>query len=70
MLDDLRDTDFSDLGNATPAVKSFLLGFLLVALLAAGYYLMIKDKWNQLERAEQQEQALRRSRCSHHQPHQ
>jgi type IV pilus assembly protein PilO len=59
MLDDLRDTDFSDLGNATPAVKTFLLGFLLVALLAAGYFLMIKDKWAQLERAEQQELALR-----------
>ncbi len=59
MLNDLRDTDFSDLGNATPAVKTFLLAALLIALLAAGYFLMIKDKWEQLERAEQQELALR-----------
>ena len=59
MLNDLRDTDFSDLGNATPAVKTFLLVVLLGALLAAGYYLMIKDKWEQLDRAEQQELTLR-----------
>lgn len=59
MLNDLRDTDFSDLGNATPAVKTFLLAVLLIALLAAGYFLMIKDKWEQLQRAEQQELALR-----------
>lgn len=59
MLNDLRDTDFSDLGNATPAVKMFLLGLLLVALLVAGYYLMIKDKYEQLERSEKEELALR-----------
>lgn len=59
MLNDLRDTDFSDLGNATPAVKTFLLAVLLIALLAAGYFLMIKDKWDQLERAQQQELTLR-----------
>jgi type IV pilus assembly protein PilO len=59
MLNDLRDTDFSDLGNATPAVKMFLLGLLLVALLVAGYFLMIKDKYDQLQRAEQQELTLR-----------
>ena len=59
MLNDLRDTDFSDLGNATPAVKTFLLSVLLIALLVAGYFLMIKDKWEQLERAQQQELTLR-----------
>lgn len=59
MLNDLRDTDFSDLGNATPAVKAFLLGLLVVALLVAGYFLMIKDKYEQLERAKQTELTLR-----------
>jgi len=59
MINDLRDTDFSDLGNATPAVKGFLLGLLLVAILAVGWYLMIKDKSDQLERVQQQELALR-----------
>ena len=32
----------------------------LLALLAAGYFLMIKDKWDQLERAEQQAERDRR----------
>lgn len=59
MLNELRDTDFSDLGSATPAVKYFLLGLLLVALLVAGYFLMIKAKYEQLERAEAQEMVLR-----------
>jgi len=59
MLNDLRDTDFSDLGNATPAVKMFLLGLLLVALLVAGYFLMIKSKYEELQRSEQQELTLR-----------
>ncbi len=59
MLNELRDTDFSDLGSATPAVKYFLLGLLLVALLVAGYFLMIKAKYEQLESAEAQEMVLR-----------
>ncbi len=59
MINDLRDTDFSDLGNATPAVKMFLLGLLLVALLVAGYFLMIKNKYEELQRSEQQELTLR-----------
>ena len=59
MLNELRDTDFSDLGNASNAVKGVLLGLLLVALLVAGYFLMIKDKTEQLERAQQEELALR-----------
>lgn len=59
MLNELRDTDFSDLGSATPAVKAVLLGLLLVALLIAGYFLMIKAKYEQLERAKQTELTLR-----------
>lgn len=59
MLNELRDTDFSDLGNASSGVKTFLLGLLLVALLAAGYFLMIKSKYEELERTERQELALR-----------
>jgi type IV pilus assembly protein PilO len=59
MLNELRDTDFSDLGNATPTVKAVLLGLLIVALLVAGWFLMVKDKREQLERAKQEEVALR-----------
>ena len=59
MLNELRDTDFSDLGSASSTVKGVLLGALLIAICAVGYYFVIKDKQAQLERAQQQEVALR-----------
>ncbi len=59
MLDDLRNTDFSDIGSATPAVRAFLLVLILVVLLVAGYFLLVKEKTETLERVQQQEFALR-----------
>ncbi|NRB71603.1 MAG: type 4a pilus biogenesis protein PilO [Xanthomonadales bacterium] len=59
MLNDLRDADFSDLGSATTAVKATLLSLLLVALCAAGYFLLIKNKKEQLERTQAEELVLR-----------
>lgn len=59
MLDDLRNTDFSDIGSATPAVRAFLLLMIIVVILAAGYFLMIKDKQRTLERVQQEESVLR-----------
>jgi len=59
MLDDLRNTDFSDLGSAASSVRYLLLSVLLVLLLVAGYFLLIKDKWVTLERVQQEEFALR-----------
>ncbi|KAA9131268.1 type 4a pilus biogenesis protein PilO [Marinihelvus fidelis] len=59
MLEDLRNTDFSDIGSATPAVRAFLLVLILVVLLVAGYFLLVKEKTEVLERVEQQEFALR-----------
>jgi type IV pilus assembly protein PilO len=59
MLDDLRSTDFNNLGSAPSSVRYFLLGVLLVLLMVAGYFLLIKDKWVALERSQQQEFALR-----------
>jgi len=59
MLDDLRNVDFSDLGSASTSVRYFLLSLLLLLLLVAGYFLIIKDKWTQLERVRDQEFALR-----------
>ena len=59
MLDDLRNTDFSDLGSAASSVRYLLLSVLLVLLLIAGYFLLIKDKWVTLERVQQEEFALR-----------
>lgn len=59
MLDDLRNTDFSDLGSAASSVRYLLLSVLLILLLVAGYFLLIKDKWVTLERVQQEEFALR-----------
>lgn len=59
MLDDLRNLDFQDMGSAPASVRYFLLTILLILLVVAGYFLVIKDKWAQLERVEQEEFALR-----------
>lgn len=59
MLDDLRNTDFSDIGSATPGVRAFLLVLILIVLLVGGYFLMVKDKTRTLERVQQQEFTLR-----------
>lgn len=59
MFNDLRNVDYSDLGSAPVSVRYFLLSVLLILLVVAGYFLMIKDKWVELERYEQEEFALR-----------
>jgi type IV pilus assembly protein PilO len=59
MLDDLRDTDFSDIGSAPKSVRYFILALILVVIGVAGYFLLVKDKYEQLERVEQEEFALR-----------
>ena len=58
ILDDLRDADFSDLGNAPASVRYILLSVALILILTAGYFLFIEDKKNELERSRQQELAL------------
>lgn len=59
MWQDFQNIDFSDLGSAPQNVRYTLLGLLLVVLLVAGYFLLISDKWDELELAKQQEFALR-----------
>lgn len=59
ILDDLRDADFLDLGNAPGSVRYLLLGTVAVLLLVAGYYLLINDKKDELTREGQQELTLR-----------
>ena len=44
MLNELRDLDFNDIGSAPASVRYVILGFLLVIILAIGYFLLIKDK--------------------------
>ena len=58
ILDDFRNADFSDLGNAPGIVRYVLLSVILILIFVAGYYLFIEDKKNELERAQQQELTL------------
>lgn len=59
MLQDFQNVDFSDLGSAPRVVRTTLLGVLLILIIAAGYYLMINAKWDELKRVQQEEFALR-----------
>lgn len=58
ILDDLRNTDYSDLGSASASVRYLLLGVLLVVILVAGYFLLLDDKKIELEQEQQHELAL------------
>jgi len=59
MLNELRDLDFNDIGSAPASVRYIILGFLLVIILAIGYYLLIKAKTEQLELVQNLENSLR-----------
>lgn len=59
MLNELRDLDFNDIGNASRGVRYVILSLLLAVILVIGYYLLIKNKKEQLERVQQQEVTLR-----------
>lgn len=59
MLNELRDLDFNDIGSAPTSVRYVILGFLLVIILAIGYFLLIKAKTEQLEMVQNLELGLR-----------
>ena len=59
MLNELRDLDFNDIGSAPVSVRYVILGFLLVIILAIGYFLLIKAKTEQLEMVQTLELSLR-----------
>lgn len=59
MLNELRDLDFNDIGSAPTSVRYVILGFLLVIILAIGYFLLIKAKTEQLELVQNLENRLR-----------
>jgi type IV pilus assembly protein PilO len=59
MLNELRDLDFNDIGSAPTSVRYVILGFLLVIILAIGYFLLIKSKTEQLEMVQKLELGLR-----------
>ena len=58
IIDDLRNADFSDLGNAPDMVRYVLFSIALILIFVAGFFLFIEDKMNQLEQSQKQELAL------------
>ncbi len=58
-LQEIRDLDFNDLGNASSGAKAFLLIVIVAAILGAGYWFIVKDQRTQLESVERQETQLR-----------
>ena len=59
MINQLRDLDFRDIGSAPASVRYVILSFLLVIIIAIGYYLLIKTKIEQLEIVQNSEIGLR-----------
>ncbi len=57
---DLGDLDFNNIGSWPGPIKLVLMAIALVLVLGMGYYLYLTDKQTLLERAEVQEQELRR----------
>jgi type IV pilus assembly protein PilO len=58
IFQDLRDADFSDLGNSPGSVRYTLFAVALILILVAGYFLLIEDKKIELEQSRQQELVL------------
>ncbi len=59
IINDLRDADFSDLGNASGSVRLFILAIAVILILVVGYYLLISDKRAELQREQAQEITLK-----------
>ena len=59
IFEDLRDADFTDLGSAPTSVRVILLTATMILILAAGFYLFVKDKIDVLEQERQTETGLR-----------
>ncbi len=59
MINQLRDLDFRDIGSASASVRYVILSFLMVIIIAIGYYLLIKTKIEQLEIVQNREIGLR-----------
>jgi type IV pilus assembly protein PilO len=58
-LEELRDLDFNNLGSASLGTKVFLLVLVIVAVLGAGYWFLIKDKRAELQGQERVEVQLK-----------
>lgn len=58
-LSELRDLDFNNIGSASAGTKAVVIGFVVIALLGAGYWFMIKDKRADLDNRERVETQLK-----------
>jgi type IV pilus assembly protein PilO len=58
-LSELRDLDFNNIGSASAGTKAVVIGFVVIAILAAGYWFMIKDKRTDLANSERVETQLK-----------
>jgi type IV pilus assembly protein PilO len=58
IIRDLRDADFSDIGNSPATVRYTLLAFALILICVAGYFLLIDDKKTELEQTRNEELVL------------
>jgi len=58
-LQEIRDLDFNDLGNASTGAKGFLLAVVAILIIAGGYWFIIKDQIEDLNNRERQETQLR-----------
>ncbi|MFU8831475.1 MAG: type 4a pilus biogenesis protein PilO [Wenzhouxiangella sp.] len=59
VFSELRDVDFNNLGGASTGAKAVILAFVIVALLGAGYWFMIKDQRADLASRTQVENRLK-----------
>jgi type IV pilus assembly protein PilO len=58
-LSELRDLDFSNIGSASAGTKAVVIAFVVIAILGAGYWFMIKDKRADLDNRERVETQLK-----------
>lgn len=59
LIDELSGLDFGDAANWTRRVKLLLAGLACIGVVAAGYYLIIKEKTELLEQAQRKEPILK-----------
>lgn len=60
-LQDLNNIDLKTIGTAPAAVKGIAIAIVVIAILGAGYWFIIKDQLTQLDRVKAEETQLRQT---------
>jgi type IV pilus assembly protein PilO len=58
-LKSLNEINLQNIGESPAVVRAFIVFLIIVAIVGAGYWFLVKDQLQQLERSERQEQQLR-----------